>query len=98
MLLPVNRLAQQSVVRYLAPLVSSFTNHRLATGCQNDLNFASPRHLSTSNFAMSSSKFSVSDKYKGLEKNVWYMIFLQHNFFPFPCGKLFFILGLNLLI
>ena len=75
MLLPVNRLVQQSVVRYLAPLVSSFPNHHLAycgvTGCQNDLNFVSARHLTTSTGSMSSSKFPVSNKYKGLEKNVW---------------------------
>ena len=31
------------------------------------------RNISTSSAVMSSSKFQLADKYKGLEKNVWYI-------------------------
>lgn len=73
MLVPVNRLGQQSVVRYLAPVISSYRlQTRQATAEQPQGNIVSTaRLLSTTLSRMSSSKFSLASKYKGLEKNVW---------------------------
>jgi hypothetical protein len=78
MLLSTISVRQQSVVRYLVPLVTDFSNQQSqrlagsrATGHHN--NFTPVRHLSHSAFTMSSSKFQLANKYKGLEKNVWYV-------------------------
>ena len=79
MLLSTISVRQQSVVRYLVPLVTDFSNHqqRLASATGHHNYFAPVRHFSLSAFTMSSSKFQLSSKYKGLEKNVWYVCMLS---------------------
>lgn len=73
MLLSAISLRQQSVVRYLVPLVKDIPNPR-RLGAAIDLGDSSyfAKHFSHSTSAMNSSKFHLSQKYKGLEKNVWY--------------------------
>jgi hypothetical protein len=53
------------------------------------------RNISSSSAVMSSSKFQLADKYKGLEKNVWYIKFT--NFYNAVLVMLYFV-GFSLLI
>ncbi|XP_046443032.1 kynurenine aminotransferase-like [Daphnia pulex] len=76
MLLSTISVRQQSLVRYLVPLATDFSNQqqqqqRRATGHHKNFTPVISRQFSHSAFTMSSSKHQLSNKYKGLEKNVW---------------------------
>jgi hypothetical protein len=77
MLLSTISVRQQSLVRYLVPLATDFSNQqqqqRRATGHHKNFTPVISRQFSHSAFTMSSSKHQLSNKYKGLEKNVWYV-------------------------